>query len=84
MPARIESVAQAWDDYRAIVIPKNAGPTQVRECRRAFYAGAESLLVQIMQGLSPGPDSMQSDEDYLNALHAELHAFAREVKEGRA
>jgi hypothetical protein len=84
MPARIESIAQAWDDYRAIVVPKNAGPTQVQECRRAFYAGAESLLVVILQGLSPGPDSTPSDEDYIARLHAELHAFARDCKEGRA
>jgi hypothetical protein len=77
------TVAEAWDDYRAIVIPKTAGHTQVKECRRAFYAGAESLLLLVMHGLTPGPDSTPSDEDFISALHAELHAFARECKEGR-
>jgi hypothetical protein len=78
------TVHDAWASYRAIVIPTDAGHAQVKECRRAFYAGAEMLLVEIMRGLSPGPDSTQSDEDYLGGLHQELLQFAADVKSGRA
>lgn len=78
------TVAQAWGDYRLLVVPKTAGPAQIKELKRAFYAGAESLLVQILNGLSPGPDDQPSDGHYISALHAELLAFARECKEGRA
>jgi hypothetical protein len=78
------TVEQAWGDYRLLVVPKTAGPAQIKELRRAFYAGAESLMVQILNGLSPGADCTPSDEDYLTALQAELLAFARDVKKGLA
>ena len=81
MPARIESVAQAWDDYRAIVMPKNAGPTQVKECRRAFYAGAETLfaMTRLLE-----PAFIPDDAAYVANLHDELIAFAHDVQEGVA
>jgi len=84
MPARIESVAQAWDDYRALIVPKNAGPTQVQECRRAFYAGAESLFALIGQKLSDTQEVRDSDVAHLAALNDELLAFAHDVTKGRA
>jgi len=77
------TVAQAWDDYHEIVIPQNAGPLQVRECKRAFYAGAESLMVTISHGLSEALEVRQEDVEHLVALQAELMAFARDVGEGR-
>jgi hypothetical protein len=78
------TVAQAWGDYRLLVVSKTASAAQIKEIRRAFYAGAESLMVEILNGLSPGPDAKPSDEDFLNALHAELLAFASDVKKGLA
>jgi hypothetical protein len=84
MENRRGTVRDAWESYRGQVLPVTAPPIQVRETRRAFYAGAEMLMLQILKGLSPGPNSMQSDEDYLAALHYELHAFAADVKAGKA
>lgn len=81
---RSGAMRAAWNDYRAKVMPKDAPAIQLQECRHAFYAGAETLLVAILRGLTPGPNSTRSDEDYIAAIHDELLAFARDVKEGRA
>jgi hypothetical protein len=84
MDNRRGTVREAWDLFRTKVYPPTTPPIQIREARRAFYAGAEMLMLQILKGLSPGPNSMESDEDYLAALHYELHAFAADVKAGKA
>ena len=82
--AKTNIVANAWADYRRSVIPVGAPPVQLKESKRAFYAGAEMLILAIMNGLSAGPDSSPEDEGMLEAIHTELLAFARDVKEGRA
>jgi hypothetical protein len=78
------TIRAAWDDYRAKVIPHDAGATQLQESRRAFYAGAESLMLLILTGLSEGPETTPSDETWIAAMHGELHQFARDVKAGKA
>ena len=77
-------VLTAWTEYRRKELPVGAGPTQVKECRRAFYAGAEMLIQSIMHGLSAGPESSPEDEGMLESIHHELLVFADMVKEGRA
>lgn len=78
------TVRSTWNEYRRMVLPATAPAIQLQECRRAFYAGAEMLMVAIMAGLDPGPGATPSDLDYLTELHQELLAFAQEVQEGRA
>ena len=41
----MENIAEAWDKYRETVVPKNCSLIQTMETRRAFYAGAQSMLV---------------------------------------
>jgi len=78
------TVRDAWNSYRASVMPANAPPVQIQECRRAFYAGMECLMVAIMGGLDPGSDATEGDLDYVAALHQELLNFAQDVRAGRA
>jgi hypothetical protein len=84
MSARIESVAQAWDDYYMVVVNPNAKPAQVRACRRAFYAGAQSLLAMIGQGFDPDRGITAADLRHIADVHEELRAFARDLQEGVA
>ena len=65
------SIEQAWDDYRLLVMAPNARRAQVKECRRAFYAGAESLLALLMH----------ADVD---TLRAELRQHQKNLADGRA
>ncbi len=68
-----------WRSYQATVLG-GAGPVQVRECRRAFYAGAAAFSAAIAQ---PGPDPVRN-VDRLSLMLDELAEFPRAVEEGRA
>ncbi len=59
-----------WDKFARAVFPPNVSEIQRTEMRRAFYAGAESILFL---------DLMMMDN-----LNQELIDFAAEVKAGRA
>lgn len=78
------TMLEAWTGYRRKVIPISAGPAQVTETRRAFYAGAQALMGEIMAGLDPGPDATASDLEFLADISRELEVFGRDVLEGRA
>ena len=51
------TVQEAWDNYERHVVPKGAGDAQRVETRRAFYAGALSVI-NIMVGISR-PDTSE-------------------------
>jgi hypothetical protein len=77
--SQVESVAQAFDSYRKNVIPQDAPPVQVEECRRAFYAGSYTMLMNVSANIG---DDSTSEEDgivQLEALKAECEAFAASV-----
>jgi biotin synthase-like enzyme len=76
-------VAQAWEMYRDTVIPPDAHVTQFIECKRAFYAGARSLLTDIMIMADPGADPTDEDMDMMEDLELELQQFAADVAAGK-
>lgn len=78
------SIAEAWASFEAMVVPAGAGATQRREMKRAFYGGVSAML---MFALSLG-DKSDAEEDAaiaeLDAMSAEVIAFAEAVEAGRA
>ena len=78
-------VLAQWNQFRTMVLHPAAPPEQVREMRRAFYAGVECTLNRLGQEMSPG-DSVDdpSDESVILDVHQELQEFAADVKAGRA
>jgi len=36
-------ILSSWMDYRLKVLPDGAGPVQIQETRKAFYAGAVAI-----------------------------------------
>jgi len=75
------TVAAVWDTYAARVLPKDAGPIQVQEIRRAFYAGAWGMfnLIKTTHEL----DDRQA-LDRIRALHKECDDFKQRVENGDA
>lgn len=69
-------IAEAFEAFRMDVIPVNAPPVQVEECRKAFYAGATALLYGVMSDLDEGPEATDADTAILDGVAKELHAFA--------
>jgi hypothetical protein len=69
----------AWDSYRLEIIPKNASGTQVWETKKAFYAGAGSLLGSILKVLGPDAEPTESDLLIMGGIQAELADFFTEA-----
>ena len=71
----MQTVHDQWVSYLEQVMPSNAGPIQIQETRRAFYAGAFALcsLLQESRGL-------QQD---LDKYTAECMVFAQNVVDER-
>lgn len=64
------NVHEAWKDYVSQVVPDDAGKAQVRETKKAFYAGASIMLVLLAR--------LPDDED---AAIAEIAALDQECSE---
>jgi len=80
----VRTIRDAWSGYRTIVLRGDSPPVQIRETRRAFYAGAQALLAIVLGNLTTGETPTDADFQLLENLHTELLTFGGEVKEGRA
>jgi hypothetical protein len=78
---RLETVAESWATYQAKVLPPTAGPVQIAETRRAFYAGVYFCLMNLMHNI--GDDSTDEEQGVveLEKLKIECEMFA--VSEGQ-
>ena len=52
--------------------------------RRAFYAGAHTLMATICNMLEAGDDMTPGDLSRMDSLDAELVRYATDLREGRA
>jgi hypothetical protein len=79
------AIAISFDSYRREVIPLEAIPVQIQECRRAFYAGAHAALCELMRIETGKPgdpiteDEMQRGARRVERLRLELQAFAEDM-----
>jgi len=71
-----ETLAAIFDDYRKKVMPSQAGPVQISETRRAFFAGAATVLAELL-AMADAPDD--AGVERIGTLHDECEAFARTV-----
>lgn len=73
----MRTIAAQWASYEAAVVPKDAGPTQREECRRAFFAGAAAAF-SVFQSV----DDLSDDAGVavLEGLHQELRGFPASVR----
>ena len=82
--AGADRIGALWRDYRTKVIPVTAPAIQARECRRAFYAGANALFTSILAMLDPGAEATEADLTKMDLIAEEFRAFARAIEDGRA
>jgi hypothetical protein len=67
---KIDSVEQSFELYRKIVIPKDAGETQIEETKKAFYAGGWAVF-KLMCDASDREDEEVS-VDRIDRINSEL------------
>ena len=79
----METIAEAWDKYREKVVPENCSLIQKMETRRAFYAGAQSMLT-IVKAI--GSDAISEDHGIaiLEALQQEQLEFIASIHRGES
>jgi hypothetical protein len=82
MPDKELLIEKAWLSYHSAVIPRDAPEVQIVESRRAFYAGAHSLLTTILGILEPGAEATEGDLRTMDLIQAELLRFNAQVKAG--
>ena len=73
-----------WLDYKMRVVPRDAPAIQIKETRRAFYAGAMAFYSQVMSLLEPGPEPTAKDLQMVGDMVEELIEFNEKVKRGEA
>lgn len=83
MPKRL-LMAEEWDKFARRVLPADASQVQKQETRRAFYAGAQSILFRVIQSFAPESEPTDADLQIMDDLHQELQDFATLVQTGRA
>jgi hypothetical protein len=81
-PVKLFTVAEMWEDYQLKVVPAEAPEIQVRECRRAFYAGAASMYIDCTFGIGDPSVPEKVGEAHLEKIWEELQAFKRAVGKG--
>jgi len=77
-------VETEWQDYAKNVLPPGAPKVQVVESRRAFYAGARSLLTSLVRVFGPDKEPTESDLAIMDSLQEELDQFYKDISEGKA
>ena len=80
---RTDRIKEQWEDfYDQVLKPVRPSTIQVKEMRRAFYAGAEALC-RITFDIAAIKDNNVCEEE-MQGLDTELVAFADDVKAERA
>lgn len=64
-----------------MVVPADASAIQIRECRLAFYAGAQETLMSLLRITAGPPGELAEHEvldgvEHLERMRLELDAFA--------
>jgi hypothetical protein len=77
-------MAEQWDQFARAVLQPGTSAIQRQEMRRAFYAGAESILFRVIQSFAPESEPTEADLQIMEDLDQELKDFAQAVKDGRA
>ena len=77
----METIDDGWREMAERVLHPNAGEVQRMEMRRAFYAGANTMLALIVLAVDGGEVAA---ETRIEALHAEIKQFAIDIAKGRA
>ena len=74
-----ERKGAGWESYRLNVLPDEAGEIQIKETRRAFFAGAAIIMETLMLALDPGDEPTDADMQRMADLQAEIDEFGQAI-----
>ena len=79
----MDRIAAQFESFRKDIIPAAASPVQVQEMRRAFYAGAQSMMT-VFRVVGTDRVSEEEGESILVDADQELRQFVKDLLEGKA
>jgi hypothetical protein len=71
-------IAAAWDSYLKQLMHPSAGEVQIRETRKAFYAGATALFFMLIELFADDKEPTEADLTLMSDVERELNEFAKE------
>lgn len=79
-------IAEHWEVFERLCVPKLAPPEQRRDIRDAFYSGAYSIFRTLTSEVSNENDMTPDDERLMVCLNAEIeeHRAAMKARAERA
>jgi hypothetical protein len=75
-----ELIEAGWIGLTVALKLQETSPTQQREMRQAFFAGALHVFTSIMAFLEPGQEPTEKDMDRMTQLSEELTRFQKELE----
>jgi hypothetical protein len=75
----LETVRDMWSEYRRAVMPADAPPVQIIECRRAFYGGVWALFTRCVANATRGNMTEETMNAWLDSIEAEQHRFKESI-----
>lgn len=72
-------IEAGWIGLRIAAVPLDAPETQVREMRKAFFAGALHLFTSMMSVMDGGDEVSENDLKRMDLINDELDAFGKQL-----
>ena len=79
----MNTIAEQWSAFEALVMPKDAPPVQRQEMRRAFYAGSEAML-RMQWFIGDKAVSEDAGVQMMEGWYDECRRFAHQMADGAA
>lgn len=79
----MHTIKKQWESYNTEVVPRQAGITQRKETRRAFYAGA-TAMAGIQEVISRPEVTEAAAIKIIESAYQELRDFADLLEKGQA
>lgn len=77
-------VAESWASFEREILPRDCSAVQRQEMRRAFYAGALTIMDTMAAAMSAGDEMTAGDEQAMIDLALEREEYLANLRLGRA
>lgn len=82
-----DHIQKEWEAFRDKVLPDGAPEVQLREMRRAFFAGAISLrgvMFKVLEDTGDPNEVTEGDLRVMEDINDEFERYADDLQHGRA
>lgn len=73
-------IEAGWRSLQIVLFPNGASQIQLKEMRKAYFAGAQHLYASIMAFMEEGEEPTDTDMRRMASIDNELKFFADELK----